>query len=225
MHHGSTGNAVVPFQEVDQASANRRAKARHLSPVTLDVRHRSKIVLASLVDGFCLLSASMAQRRRTMQTAQFCARGPREAINTKRDLRKYLKTHLDHDDSERPFEMVSENLLEMGALSTDEYLHSSLADSRIHDTPELVLEMPQRPSPTPSPEPFAPVGDDHSNDPISPSSRMQTVARLHQTCQRAFGSTDALKFEFLEENGANSKYIQGRPRCRTDCRTQAKDAS
>lgn len=38
---------------------------------------------------------------------------------------------------------------------------------------------------------------------MDPSVRMQNIASLHQACQRTFRSSQALKFDFVEDNGVN----------------------
>jgi hypothetical protein len=122
------------------------------------------------------------------------------------NIRKYWKTHLDHN-STRPFDLVSEKLLAIGSLTIDDFLHAPSTESFAYDISELTLEIPQRSTPTPPPElPTLAIPQAVPSTDVSPvTSKMQMVARLHHACQRAFGSVDALKFEYLEENGSNSK--------------------
>jgi hypothetical protein len=116
------------------------------------------------------------------------------------------KLHL-NDSSDRPFALVSKNLLALRSLTVDQFLHGADDDNNVFDITDDILEIiPRRSSPTPPPEPPT-VPLPAPQKPVEQSNtphRMQIVARLHQTFQRVFGNTDGLKFEFLEEDGANS---------------------
>jgi hypothetical protein len=107
------------------------------------------------------------------------------------------------NDAPRPFNLVSQNFQELGALSINRYLSSSGSDLPVstdyaQPTPETTTALPaantdalsaaispfKQPNPTPG-----------------PAVKMHHAARLHQACQRAFGTGEALKIDFVEENG------------------------
>jgi hypothetical protein len=116
------------------------------------------------------------------------------------------KLHL-NDNSDRPFALVCKNFAKLGSLSVDQFLHAP-SDDNVFDLSDDILEIiPRHVSTTPPPElppsePSAPVTNFTKDG--NQASRMQIVARLHQTCQRIFGNPDGLKFEFLEEDGPKS---------------------
>jgi hypothetical protein len=107
----------------------------------------------------------------------------------------------------RPFNLVSQNLRELGSLSIDRYLSASSSELLATDfaqptTPETSIASPiTKPHALPATLPQV-------NQPVavpSPAVKMQHVARLHQACQHAFGGGQALKFDFMEENGPKCK--------------------
>ena len=110
--------------------------------------------------------------------------------------------------TQTPFDLVSENLAGIGALSVEQFL-SSLSDAL--DQPHVVgLRDPDGTTSGPSHE----AGMNSmlaSNEPTSNAAAnanaaaIKPLTRLHQTCQRRFGSTEALRFEYIEDNGANSE--------------------
>jgi hypothetical protein len=121
-----------------------------------------------------------------------------------------------HDDwqarinnAPRPFNLVSQNLQELGALSINRYLSASRADllapssSHAQPSPETSSTSPLT-KPHALPAPFRHVKQPDAA-PSSAGSRMQHVARLYQTCQCAFGGVQVLKFDFVEENGPKCK--------------------
>ncbi|KAJ6632559.1 hypothetical protein B0H10DRAFT_1977804 [Mycena sp. CBHHK59/15] len=86
-----------------------------------------------------------------------------------------------------PFDLVSRNLRAIGSLTIHEYLSlgpSKLASIDItHEHPSTV-SLPHKNAP---------------NDERPAADSAQNVARLHHTCQRAFGNSSGLKFEFLDD--------------------------
>jgi len=132
-----------------------------------------------------------------------------DAVQTKNpetdDIGEPRETHPDND-SATPFELVSKNLRAIGLLSIDDFLRLSPNDDKINYEPELDLDTPPRRTSTHTPEPSPAVESTGAltTEMVIPTMRMQTVARLHQACQRVFGSTDPLDFEFIEENGPDS---------------------
>lgn len=107
-------------------------------------------------------------------------------------------------DTPRPFDLVSQNLKAIGAIPIHAFLNASFSGSSAHETscrPDLPSS--KFPSPPPTPPHTAP------NTP-PPTNMTQNVVRLHQTCQRAFGTSGALKFEVLEEDGPDSTHPRNR---------------
>ena len=111
--------------------------------------------------------------------------------------------------SQTPFDQVSKNLADIGAMSVDEFL-SSLSDAL--DQPHVVgLRYPEERS-GPSQETemkFTSASNEPSSSAVANGNTavIKPLARLQQTCQRRFGSTEALKFEYVEKDGATSERI------------------
>lgn len=106
------------------------------------------------------------------------------------------------NNAPRPFDLVSQNLQELGALSIDRYLSASDSDLLV---PDYTQPTPGRTNTPPIAKPdAAPAALLRVKQPDAapgPVLTMQHVARLHQACLRAFGGGEALKFVFVEENG------------------------
>jgi hypothetical protein len=105
--------------------------------------------------------------------------------------------HARINNTPRPFNLVSQNLRELGALSINKYISSAGSDILpavyapekalpVTKTHELAAAIPFVKQQSPAPD--STVNTPHA-------------ARLHQACQRAFGTREALKFDFVEENG------------------------
>jgi hypothetical protein len=111
------------------------------------------------------------------------------------------------NDSPRPFNLVNLNLQQIGCISIDRYL-SSNSDADFEDIHYIEVKPVVANLPPSLPELLPPVGDlpnpaDASvAEPQSSAIKMQNVARLHQACQRAFGGSEGLKFEYIQEGGA-----------------------
>ena len=112
------------------------------------------------------------------------------------------------NNSPRPFDLVSQNLQNLGSLSIDRYLSASSGSELLAaDYAQPTLETSVPPSPI-NKSHYLPVELPQVVQPdASPSSavKVQYVARLHQACQRAFGGAQALKFDFIEQNGPKCK--------------------
>jgi hypothetical protein len=157
---------------------------------------------------FCLLD--VVPMPRTMQAAKRSVSrnparsppfSPTEIKTPSFALRVIQSSDSDEDnDNIPPFEAVSRNLIKIGALTIDDFLQSP-TEIDDFDVPHHVHENRET-SPTPPPPPT------ESKQPIKSDShsKMQCVAQLHHTCQRVFGKTDMLKFEFIEVDGPNSMY-------------------
>ncbi|KAF8840465.1 hypothetical protein BDN67DRAFT_644579 [Paxillus ammoniavirescens] len=100
--------------------------------------------------------------------------------------------------SQSTFDIVSRNLADLGGLSLDEYLYGDTNSSFAPPT-----HVPQRaasPPPISLPE-VSPPAPAKATETVN----VNAVTRLHQTCQRVFGNTNALEFEFIEQNGPRNK--------------------
>ena len=106
------------------------------------------------------------------------------------------------NNAPRPFNLVSQNLQELGSVSINGYL--SALDSDLPPT-NYAQPTPTTSATTKSPDLLASTPPVKQADPTSSSVasavKMQDLMRLHQECQRAFGGGQALKYHFIEENG------------------------
>jgi hypothetical protein len=123
-------------------------------------------------------------------------------------IAKFLSTPIpspmDQDnDAIPPFEVVSQNLAKIGSLTIEQFLQSptEIVD---FDVPYHVQE--NQPETSPSP-PAIPPATPKQLTKAEGSSKMQSVAQLHHTCQRVFGKIDLLKFEFIEVDGPHSESL------------------
>lgn len=93
------------------------------------------------------------------------------------------------DDDDKGWGIAREmydNLAKIGAISLQQYLYGVTTSGSENIGPSS--------SPVPSTSTARPAESTHLN----------AIARLNQACQRAFGNTDTLKYEFIEENGQKS---------------------
>lgn len=108
------------------------------------------------------------------------------------------------NSSPRPFNLVNTNLQQMGCISLDRFLSSS-SDADFEDIHYIeVKPATVTQTPLPLPQISIPIEQpsDASSEPQSSAVKMQNVARLHQACQRAFGGSEGLKFDYIQENGS-----------------------
>ncbi|KIM64482.1 hypothetical protein SCLCIDRAFT_115071 [Scleroderma citrinum Foug A] len=91
------------------------------------------------------------------------------------------------------YDVVSQNMARIGAISMQQYLYGDSIPGPNTNAPS--------PPPVPVPSPVAPA----STARLTESTHLSAIARLNQACQRAFGTTDVLRYEFIEENGQKSK--------------------
>ncbi|KAJ7475203.1 hypothetical protein B0H11DRAFT_1328411 [Mycena galericulata] len=98
-----------------------------------------------------------------------------------------------------PFDLVSNNLRALGALSISEFLSArpeelSRPDAIYDSTYDISPSLASLPSGSASSKKTPPsTGNSVATD------TSQNVARLHHACQRVFGQSNGLNFEFLEE--------------------------
>jgi hypothetical protein len=106
----------------------------------------------------------------------------------------------------QPFTLVSHNLAQIGSLSIERYLsHNIDGSDRTYDLAALSSQtyVPAHMEglcSTPPPE------DSISASPMW-NNPVNAVSRLHKACRRAFGSLDALKFDFLEGGPHSMPFI------------------
>lgn len=122
------------------------------------------------------------------------------------------------------FDAVTGKLREIGAVSVEEYLSSTLrrrvpAASLVRPASSAgggyrgighVLGSLEDENDTREPSPLAvsPLSERNLNEgskPNFPLARDNAISRLHQACIHTFGSSDPLNYEFVEENGQKSK--------------------
>lgn len=108
------------------------------------------------------------------------------------------------DDTIPPFEAVSKNLVVIGALTIGRYLRAPV-ETDDFDIPHHIRDTREKSAPPPPTLPV-PTSSEPKEVKSDAQSKMQCVAQLHHTCQRVFGKTDLLKFEFIEVDGPNSEF-------------------
>ncbi|KAL5501067.1 hypothetical protein ACEPAH_9454 [Sanghuangporus vaninii] len=92
----------------------------------------------------------------------------------------------------------------LGTCPIEDLAHSPKADLEGFDLPNLPSDFELlQPLSKPPPDAGPVVSDDKES--LKVPSSMQFVAQLHQTCVSAFGNSEALKFEFLEETGLKDR--------------------
>lgn len=100
-----------------------------------------------------------------------------------------MQNNTDYDDEDEiSREVLLQNLKKIGAISLQEYF---CEDNNI---PELT-QISSPPSAAMSAERPTEVANHNS------------IARLHQACQKAFGNSNALKYEFIQDDGPQSSTI------------------
>lgn len=118
------------------------------------------------------------------------------------------------------FDVVTRNLISLGALALEELATSPKADIEGFDIPytsshpetsSSSLSQLQTAEGSGSTDDVKPecanstLPSDEKDNSIPSSSSMQFVAQLHKACQQAFGNHESLKFEFIEEGGPECK--------------------
>jgi len=111
------------------------------------------------------------------------------------------------NDLPRPFDVVCEDLAALGALSLQDFLSGSTSNATDFDVSfhlqSIVSSLPEKGTSTSeAAEESQRAGD------VAPTKFCRpAVPLLNQTSQRIFGSTDAIKFEFLEEDPKSHIFI------------------
>ena len=103
------------------------------------------------------------------------------------------------------FEIVTSNLLKLGALTLEDFLHdpyqeptpqeNSLSNPLYHDVPLVPLL----------------VSGDQGPEKGKAAQTPAPIFILDQICSQTFGSVDALNYEIIEEEGKESKWFPHRP--------------
>ena len=88
------------------------------------------------------------------------------------------------------FNAVSRGLLELGAVAVVQFLNDSALTPSVSREPTAI--------PNPAPAPSVPDPDSRTFP--------RAVATVHQACQHAFGSTDALRFAYDEDSATSSTF-------------------
>lgn len=97
-----------------------------------------------------------------------------------------------------PFKVVSQNLAKIGALTIEQFLKAppEIDDFDVVNDTDEAKDV--------SPAPTNSILDLVSNQQVQ-QNMDKSIGLLHQTCQRAFGTSEALKFEFIELDGPSSE--------------------
>ena len=107
-----------------------------------------------------------------------------------------------------PFHLVAQTFAKIGLLTFDQFLQ---APADINDCGGSYHYCDRTPTPPPA------LGDKVDSNvtglAVADDNKVACITRLHQACQRAFGRTDVLKYEFIEVHGPNSKSISSSPHC------------
>lgn len=134
-----------------------------------------------------------------------------------------LAAHLpQYDENATPFEAMTQSLSLIGAMTVEHYLHASVELNEL-DVPYYLRETretPTIPAVVSQPKGVNLKGEDAQSKTkteiktkkqlkvtINPETEAtakanaQCIVQLHQTCQKVFGKTDPLKFEFNDLEG------------------------
>lgn len=103
-------------------------------------------------------------------------------------------------DETSPFHIVSQNFAKIGLLTIDQFLQAP-ADINDRDGPYNYHDR----TPTPPPAPKDKEDNNAKGLAAVDGNKVASITQLHQACQRTFGKTDILKYEFIEVDGPNSK--------------------
>lgn len=103
-----------------------------------------------------------------------------------------------NEDLRRPFDVISDELTAMGALSVEGFLNS--VTSAVFDV-NFHLQLPDLPSPEKDKDRTAKTDDpEESKSPTAANGRStrNPVTLLRHACENALGSSEALKYEYVE---------------------------
>jgi hypothetical protein len=104
------------------------------------------------------------------------------------------------NDLPRPFDVICEDLAALGSLSLQDFLSDATSSTIDFDISfhlqSIASVLPEKSTPSTT---EAAAEPQKCND-AAPKHYRLAVSLLNQTSQRIFGSTDPIKFEFLEED-------------------------
>ena len=105
------------------------------------------------------------------------------------------------NDLPRPFDVICEDLVALGALSLQDFLSDATSTTVDFDVSfHLQSFTSGLPEKMMSSTTEAAAESQKSNDAAPAKHYRQAISLLNQTSQRIFGSTEPIKFEFLEED-------------------------
>lgn len=110
--------------------------------------------------------------------------------------------HIVEEDITRPFDFISADLKALGALSIDDFL-SNVASSSVAFDVNFYVQLPERSSSPKDGENGHALAIDEEGDLVRAEEtkmKREMVSLLHEASHRVFGSSDCLKFEYLEED-------------------------
>ncbi|KAF9524226.1 hypothetical protein CPB83DRAFT_621767 [Crepidotus variabilis] len=115
------------------------------------------------------------------------------------------------EDLPRPFDSISSDLVELGALSIDDFLSNVTNSNAVFDV-NFYVQLPEQPQ-SPKDGEGGDVkadggGDDNEQAKTEEQKAMKgMVSMLHEASHRVFGSSDCLKFEYMEEDPKDKQCI------------------
>lgn len=119
----------------------------------------------------------------------------------------------DSDDVLHLSTIVARNLVNLGAVPIDLLAESSRASLMDFDIPSSGSAVPRafsiaQPGANTSSRVVVPIDAEPQGKTLPPpsSTDMRQVAELYDVCSQAFGIYEALRFEFLEDDGPNSEF-------------------
>ena len=108
---------------------------------------------------------------------------------------------MDNEDMS-PFHLVSQIFAKIGLLTIDQFLQ---APADINDCGGWHHYYDR--TPTPPAAHKDKVDSNASGLAVADANKVTCITQLHQACQRAFGRTDVLKYEFIEVDGPSGKSL------------------
>lgn len=115
----------------------------------------------------------------------------------------------------RPFDIICNDLMALGALSIDDFLNnaptSSSAVSAVNFDINFHLQIPElapvSPEKDKDKDKASGKGPDDAEDAKNEKVLRNAVALLRQTCQSVFGSSEALNYEYLEGDPKSMSFL------------------
>jgi hypothetical protein len=119
-------------------------------------------------------------------------------------------------DLPRPFDTVSNDLAALGALSIDDFLSNVTSSTTVFDV-SFYVQLPEAPVSSDKDKDYEKDGEavdgavasDRNGQPKADEQRAMRnmIAVLHEASHRVFGSSDCLKFEYMEEDAKSSYFF------------------